>query len=84
MSNAENSQPATGGQAPQQRPSIGRIVHFRGGTMGDHLTGPQAAIITQVHNDTCVNLSIVADLVGGLITKTSCVLGIHWDWPPRV
>lgn len=68
----------------KQKPSIGRIVHFYASKDAD----PQAALVTHVWSDTCVNL--VAWNAGGTKTDGSSVLersdetiGSSWCWPPR-
>lgn len=73
-----------------QKPSIGRIVHyFPAGASGQ----AYPAIVTCVHSDECVNLFVFDDGTtptpdAGPITsiarrqaegEESC-----WDWPPRV
>lgn len=74
------------------KPSIGRIVHFQSNE------GTLAAIITAVHPDNHVNLTVFApNRVPGWITlgqkgtpeETPLIpyaeeptLG-HWNWPPR-
>lgn len=68
-----------------QKPSLGRIVHFRPGENID----PGAAMITRVHTDTCVNLIVFED---GRDPRsvTSVTLrdedNNEWGcwWPPRV
>jgi hypothetical protein len=73
---------AAGAQTPPpaQRPSIGRIVHY-------HMQrGIMPAIITAVHNDTCVNLTIFVD-AESIEIRTSATLGDEleqWKWPARV
>lgn len=42
---------------PKQKPSIGRIVHYWPYDGNPNETSPRAAIITQVHSDTSVNLA---------------------------
>jgi len=68
-----------------QKPSIGRIVHYRNAAG----IGPLAAIITCVYSDACVNLTVFRD--GALMdTDTSIPLrdadNGEWGcwWPPRV
>lgn len=68
------------------KPSVGRIVHYvpREG-MGD----PVPAIITKVHSELCVNLTIFYDSLLPSI-ETSVMLKHDetdfnaWMWPPRV
>lgn len=74
-----------------QKPSIGRIVHFYPGTgdlqmdeAGRRQTA-QAAIITRVFSDECVNLNVFTDM--GVVIQTSVLRGVdgyRWDWPARV
>lgn len=71
-----------------QKPSIGRIVHYfvnRAVKDGQ----PYPAIITHVFSETCVNLFVFSDATypfdGQL--RSSVVRGDGpgcWDWPPRV
>jgi hypothetical protein len=72
-------------------PSIGRIVHYvaYGTPGGEYQAGAhRAAVVTQVHNDLCVNLCIInptglffATLV--LLDSLSNAAGT-WHWPERV
>lgn len=71
-------------------PTIGRIVHYQahGSPDGTHKSVPRAAIVTQVHNDTCVDLCVINP--SGFFFNTSCMLdeseaprGGTWHWPPR-
>jgi hypothetical protein len=73
--------------APEQKPSIGRIVHFKTRGSADGAFPPRdfAAIITTVHNDTNVNLATFGD--NGLRFEHSVPQGDqpgNWNWPPRV
>lgn len=70
-------------------PSIGRVVHYQahGSPNGQHKSEPRAAIITRVHNATCVDLCVLNPT--GLFFNSSCVEGSPeapgtWYWPPRV
>jgi hypothetical protein len=60
-------------------PSIGRIVHYH------HMEGTFPAIITKVHNATCVDLQVFGP-EGGLLNSV-CEGGPNlqhtWSWPPR-
>lgn len=77
---------------PKQKPSIGRIVHFYPNTGADvsmdeaaRRQTAQAAIITRVFSDECVNLAVFGDM--GTLIQTSVLQGVggyRWDWPPRV
>jgi hypothetical protein len=77
-----------------QKPSIGRIVHF---ILNDYITAGfitngqvqgerVAAIVTRVWSDTCVNLRLILD--GDAVPLvTSVVQGTEpgqWEWPARV
>jgi hypothetical protein len=62
-------------------PTIGRIVHYHVGTEGQDVL---PAIITKVHNATCVDLEVFG--VGGYRLPTSVIQGdgpSQWSWPPR-
>ena len=71
------------------KPSVGRIVHYHPGPTGSE---PEAAIVTRVHNDTCVNLVVFGEPTkeggpDGIARLTSVVFGEGegcWSWPPRV
>jgi hypothetical protein len=70
-----------------QKPSLGRIVHFFPTTGSE----PLAAVITRVWSDTCVNLEVFGSAAGPDETQgrfpTSVVQGPGprtWSWPPRV
>lgn len=70
------------------KPTVGRIVHYQsyGTPGGEYKSLPRAAVITQVHTDTCVDLCIMNPT--GLFFTTSVTLdsGIRpgcWNWPPR-
>ncbi|BFH71902.1 MAG: hypothetical protein E6230_15320 [Paenibacillus dendritiformis] len=61
-----------------QKPSIGRIVHFVG-------IAPRAAIITGVVDDETVHLCIFNP--AGIIFAQNVKRGDdydQWNWPPRV
>lgn len=68
------------------KPTIGRIVHYF--EPGSDV--PQAAIITQVHSDVCVNLRVFHD--GERFPRVTSVEqatsdnseNCRWEWPPRV
>jgi hypothetical protein len=70
------------------KPSIGRIVHYHGEPGDCAVHGIQAAVITYVHSDTCVNLAVF-DHNGESRGETSVCLGgpdqpFTWSWPPKV
>ncbi|MRN51980.1 hypothetical protein [Paenibacillus monticola] len=70
-----------------QHPSVGRIVHYQsyGTPGGEYKSEPRAAIITQVHNATCVDLCVLNPT--GMFFNLNVVQGQEggkWDWPPRV
>lgn len=60
------------------KPTVGRIVYYKD---GEH----QAAIITKVWSDTCVNLTVFNGN-GNTEYHTSVVNGVEggqWDWMPH-
>lgn len=64
-----------------QKPSIGRIVHYR-----DEQGTTCAAIITTVWTDTCVNLTVFPNGAPP-VCRSSMLLGDghgQWSWPPRI
>ena len=73
------------------RPTVGRIVHYhitRAGADKEFLQ-PCAAMITEVHGDTCVNLRIYGADGSTVWGQTSVVLSEEpkegcCSWPPRV
>lgn len=74
----------------EQRPTIGRMVHYRGpGTAnGQFQPSTYPAVITAVHTDTCVNLFVMTNV--GMMNLTSIQLAeeadqpSRWSWPPYV
>lgn len=68
----------------EQTPSVGRIVIYY-----CSVRGANAAIITSVHSNTCVNLACF-DGNGNPYNQTSVTkfsenqVNNCWDWPPRV
>lgn len=67
----------------QQKPSLGRIVRYGVQTVAGALE-VRPAIITRVHNDTCVDLEVFG--VHDNRLPTSVVQGDgerQWNWPPR-
>jgi hypothetical protein len=69
-----------------QTPTVGRIVHYQsyGSPGGEYVSEPRAAIITKVHNATCVDLCVLNP--EGMFFNRSVVQGItggKWNWPPR-
>ena len=73
----------------EQKPSLGRIVLFRG--QFSNSANEHPAIITRVWSDTTVNLTVFLD-ASTAVVKTSVVLDedmnsgaqYSWRWPPRV
>ncbi len=70
------------------KPTVGRIVHYQafGTPGGEHPSVARAAVVTQVHNETCVDLCVMNHT--GLFFNTSCnyseeAKGGTWRWPPR-
>lgn len=71
------------------KPTVGRIVHYfaYGTPCGTFATGTaRAAIITQVHTDTCVDLAVLNPT--GMWFNTSVERTTEgkpgkWDEPPR-
>lgn len=79
-----------------QRPTIGRIVHFYATTNDVEGKCPNAAMVTHVWSDECVNLDVApnayhcAPFSDGEINRapTSAPYSDepkpgHWSWPPR-
>lgn len=67
-------------------PTIGRIVWYQahGSPDGTHKSEPRPAIISKVHNETCVDLTVFNP--SGLFFNQSCVQGTSggtWRWPER-
>ncbi len=63
------------------KPTIGRIVHF-------HVTGlpEQAAIITRVWSERCVNLTVFhhdGTTSGATSIESDPAASRFWTWPPR-
>ena len=68
------------------KPSIGRIVHFAFGTSEEEKFWVPA-VVTRVHNATCVNLRAFGDDSCNSTWHTSVCQGEDvgsWRWPPRV
>jgi hypothetical protein len=66
------------------KPTIGRIVHF----IEQDGAKPLPAVITEVHSDTCVNLSVIPNVEHKsphLVTSVTNHEGSQprWMWPPR-
>lgn len=66
------------------KPTIGRIVHF----IEHDGAKPVPAVITEVHSDTCVNLSVIPNQHHKspyLVTSVTTYEGSQprWMWPPR-
>lgn len=77
----------------EQKPSIGRIVHYSGpGTNavdGSGYVAPRIypATIVTVHGEKCVDLFVMTHI--GHMNLTSVMLADEptagrWNWPPRV
>lgn len=68
----------------EQKPSVGRIVHYRPEVAWTESSC--AAIVTSVHSDTCINLAYFTPN-GEPGSKCSVSYGEgcgHWSWPPRI
>jgi hypothetical protein len=74
------------------KPSVGRIVHYvaYGTPGGEYKAGAhRAAIVTQVHSDSCIDICIINPT--GLFFATSALLMDPsvdvtpgtWHWPER-
>jgi hypothetical protein len=66
-------------------PTVGRIVYYKSyGTPGGELDSEdRAAIITQVHNETCVGLCVLNP--NGMYFNPTVTQGNasgQWDWMP--
>ncbi len=71
-------------KAAEQKPSVGRIVHYYENCQGE--LEERAAIVVRVHNLTCVNLTVF-DGEGYGRAEISVCQGMgpgEWNWPPRV
>lgn len=73
----------------EQKPSVGRMVHYRsyGTPGGEYTPQPRAAVITQVNDDGTVGLFIMNPT--GVFFPTSVPYSAEpksgcWNWPPRV
>lgn len=76
-----------------QKPTVGRIVHYRSDRPQDPKGQPYPAVITHVWSDECVNLHVLGDGSFPLVRQTpphamptSVTLGDgpgQWSWPPR-
>jgi hypothetical protein len=67
------------------QPSIGRIVHFISEQDGGH----QAAIVTRVWSDTCVNVTVFGDdavqyFSSVNLDTTETPARRSWHWPEQV
>lgn len=67
------------------KPTIGRVVFYnRYGTPGgEHKSEESAAIITKVHNDSCVDLCVLNP--SGIHFNQKVIQGDqpgHWEWMP--
>lgn len=73
----------------QQRPSIGRIVHYQkyGTPGGEHKPEPSPAIITRVNDSDHTCDLFVMNPNGCYFNRTPFAetpTPGHWNWPPRV
>jgi hypothetical protein len=59
-------------------PYVGASVHYKDQFAGSH--APQAAIITQVHDDSWVALFIISP-GGGTRYASHVEYGVGWEWP---
>jgi hypothetical protein len=85
--------PAGRRQHMEQKPSIGRIVHYQshGSPNGQHKSEPRAAIITAVYETPpapgAVDLAVL-NPTGMYFDKgtpfSETPKAGHWNWPPRV
>lgn len=72
---------------PEQKPTVGRIVHFhtRGSADGVYPPTNFAGIITEVASDTQVSIAVFGK--AGLRFEQDVHFGEEpgqWSWPPRV
>jgi hypothetical protein len=77
-----------------QKPSVGRIVHFHHAASDGSGAVTLAAIVVKVFTDDCVNLQVLNDGYtqldtqgSGVVLRTSVARGdgpYQWSWPPRV
>lgn len=79
----------------EQKPSVGRIVHYTPHFPSGNKGQPYPAMITHVWSDTCVNLNVFND--GSFTLKNEeCPTSVQlaadpanpsprtWNWPPYV
>jgi len=71
------------------KPSVGRIVHFGSQHMKGEDPKPLAAIVTYVHEDGKVNLTIFSSLSADTyhhphVEFSEKLETNKWTWPPRV
>lgn len=76
---------------PDQKPSVGRIVHYHTRGSADGVFPPTvfASIVTQVHSN--IGDGTTVDLVQFGPTGIRFEVGVafgedagHWSWPPRI
>ena len=74
------------------KPTVGRVVHFYTSQMLHQSNGlgegPYAAIISQVHSDPCVSLTVFPPFIppysaSNVMEGTAQDSGNRWCWPPR-
>lgn len=75
----------------EPKPSIGRIVHVKNFHLADGrlCAIPQAAIITHVWGDDCINATIFPSMEqvcfgSSVVKERDGYTGVTWDWPARV
>ena len=75
-----------------QKPSIGRIVHYVLPSPAKYAGEHRPAIITRVWSDTCVNLHVFEDFDDGELESLPTSVTFEalgkaersWHWPERV
>lgn len=73
----------------EQKPSIGRVVHYQkyGTPGGEHKPEPSPAMITKVEEDGTTCMLFVMNPNGVYFNKTPFSVEPkpgHWNWPPKV
>jgi len=73
------------------KPTVGRIVHFYNEAYGEDEhnwagCGPYAAIVAQVHSDSCASLVVFPAFSPmfqeGSVSEGAPGSGRYWCWPP--